>query len=166
MALSALQNGQSYQVRQVSGDAANRDSLIKSLEKNGKVDLVLGDASGTYVVSGDKIDLKELGKAAPELSLALDGLKRFDGDGDGCLTESELRLSGGDAWDAAMNRHENEVKASASRMGANGDFIAASGALLFGYTLGLLEVPVYRVTMAGDYKTDRWNGSQTLKTAR
>ncbi|MEZ0370767.1 MAG: hypothetical protein ACAI44_16870 [Candidatus Sericytochromatia bacterium] len=168
MTLSSLQNGQSYQVRQVSMDGPDaREKLVKSLEKNGKADLVLGDASGTLVVSGDKIDLRELGKAAPEIPLwQIDDLKRHDGNQDGCIEESELRLSGGDAWDAAMDRHEREVKDSASRMGGNGDFIAASGALIFGYTLGLLEVPVYRITMAGDYKTDNWNDSRLVKTAR
>lgn len=114
MDISKLQGHSSFQVRKAE-PGLNKIELSKSLENNGKVDMVLEDESTNelYVVSGEKIDLKELqgalGQALPRFKVEhlndreIWGAKIHDDNKDGYLTEKELKHSVkeslGKGWD-------------------------------------------------------------------
>lgn len=66
--------------------------------KNGKVDILVQGDNGVAVISGRKINLAELGKAAPEYALEL---KKFDENDDNCIEEHELYTSWGERLSGA-----------------------------------------------------------------
>ena len=116
-----LQNGQTFQVTKYGMKQAPKDvgnmtmaemekyqnsaktelnqisSVVNSFEtrtaQNGKVDILVQGDNGVAVISGRKINLAELGKAAPEYALEL---KKFDENDDNCIEEHELYTSWGE----------------------------------------------------------------------
>jgi hypothetical protein len=119
--ISKLQNGQTFQVTKYTVKPGNKDvgnmtmaeldkfqeaskkelaqasqvvnTFADRTSKNGKVDILVQGNDGVAVISGRKISLTELGKAAPEYALEL---KKFDENDDNFIEEGELFTSWGE----------------------------------------------------------------------
>lgn len=88
--LDKFQNDSKKELTQIS-EVTN--SFTDRASKNGKVDILVQGDDGIAVVSGRKISLAELGKAAPEYALEL---KKYDENDDNFIEEHELYTSWGE----------------------------------------------------------------------
>lgn len=89
MDISQAQKASSFRVTNLDPGTA-RAAEVPGIENNQRVDLVVADKSGSYLLSGDKVSLSELRKAAPDVALEV---AIFDRDQDGFLVEPELKYT-------------------------------------------------------------------------
>lgn len=105
MSLNGIQAGRTYQVRDIKPDidleelsrAGENDDLVNIVVNAPKLDG--GAPERLQMISGEKIDLKELGRANPDL--AIREIRNYDADGNGILEETDLQVSFWDVFSEA-----------------------------------------------------------------
>lgn len=115
---------ETYSIQKLSAKQSQATTL-ENIENNGKVDLIIADRTGIYQISGDNINISELGQAAPETALEV---ARFDLNKDGFLVEDELKHS------KETLRFENEDRSRIDKYvyGFAGTALAGLGAFAIG----------------------------------
>lgn len=99
MSMEGLKSGASFTVREVqSNTPKEKADLVKSLENNGKADIVLDHNDKTFVISGEKIDIKEVtamlkGSAPAKANIFREesALYHANSNKDGVITEKDLK---------------------------------------------------------------------------
>ena len=99
MSMEGLKSGASFTVREVqSNTSKEKADLVKSLENNGKADIVLDHNDKTFVISGEKIDIKEVtamlkGSAPAKANIFREesALYHANSNKDGVITEKDLK---------------------------------------------------------------------------
>lgn len=140
---------------------------IERYDDNGKVDLIMDtESEGTVKISGEKIDLEELGTAYPEIDLGT--VAQYDRNEDGFIEESELKISIAD-YASAIGNHivENpEVIALSAAGGMWGGAIAGGGVLSLPGAIGSGIAGAFigtfianDVDFIGSYKTPEFSSS-------
>lgn len=140
---------ESYQVKENKTPEAVR----KSIEDNGKVDIVLENKAGDMrVISGDKIDLKELGGLSKPLA---EFVEQYDENRDGKIEEKELKKSTKESigqWSVAT--------------GLGGMVLSAA----FGGPIGFAVMgglgAIHEARNHGEYQTKEWDNQSPIKTIR
>ncbi|MBT9545683.1 MAG: hypothetical protein IV090_09860 [Candidatus Sericytochromatia bacterium] len=93
MTMAELDKFQNDSKKELAQIAEVTNSFTDRTSKNGKVDILIQGEGGIAVVSGRKVSLAELGKAAPEYALEL---KKLDENDDNFIEEHELYTSWGE----------------------------------------------------------------------
>lgn len=108
MSLNPLSNASSFTVTEVKAGTKKED-ILKQIENNGKADIVLENEGKQYIISGEKIDTKELSKllkgSVPEktdLFREESGIYQADSNQDGKIEETELKWTFGKTAGASV----------------------------------------------------------------
>lgn len=131
MSIGGIQPGQSYQVHDLKPGVKN-DKVTKAGENDGLVNIVVnapkldgGAPELRQVITGEKIDLEELGKANPDL--AIDELRAYDRNEDGILEESDLTKN---FWDVAMESPWINAMTGIGGAIGHATYVAAQGGVI------------------------------------
>lgn len=147
------------QAEEVKAQNAFAEKHFGNAAENGKVEILLSDESGTAVISGHKVSLPELGKAAPEIALEL---KQYDKNSDNYLEEKELiKTWGQHAKSAAVSVGVSTAAGAGTGAGVGAWFAgvgaipgALVGALVTGVPTALWEIGSGFFTVG--YQTPEW----------
>jgi hypothetical protein len=155
MDISQVQKAVSFRLTHLDPGTA-RASEVPGIEDNQRVDLVLADKSGSYLLSGDKISLSELGKAAPDVALEV---ALFDRNQDGFLVENELKYTPAEKAAQIQKHAELQQKVDDRKRGLRRSSPGNAGtyAMAADLTLALTR------PSASAYRTPEWNRTDPLK---
>jgi len=155
MDISQATKATSFRVTHLEPGTA-RAVEVPGIEDNQRVDLVVEDKAGSYLLSGDKVSLSELKKAAPTVALEV---AIFDRDQDGFLVENELKYTPAEKAAQLQKYAELQQKVDDRKRGLRRSSPGNAGtyAMAADLTLALTR------PSASLYRTPEWNNSTLLK---
>ncbi|MGE3724804.1 MAG: hypothetical protein AB7I41_04585 [Candidatus Sericytochromatia bacterium] len=149
MDISQAQKATSFRMTPLEPGTAQA-AEVPGIEDNQRVDLVVEDKSGSYLLSGDKVSLSELRKAAPTVALEV---AIFDRDQDGFLVENELKYTPAEKAAQLQKHAELQQKVEDRKRGLRRSSPGNAGtyAMAADLTLALTRPSVHL------YRTPDWN---------